>query len=82
MNGYVYLLKSTIKKWRYIGSTRDLKTRLLQHNNKKVISTKMYAPLRLVYYEAYETYTLARKRENELKNNNQQKEMLFKRLGI
>ncbi|OGF27330.1 hypothetical protein A2331_01125 [Candidatus Falkowbacteria bacterium RIFOXYB2_FULL_34_18] len=82
MEGYVYLLKSSKKNWRYIGSTKDLKSRLEKHNDGRVRSTKFYKPLKLIYYESYSNYGLAKKREYELKNHNQEKEKLFKRLGI
>jgi putative endonuclease len=82
MEGYVYLLKSQKEKWHYIGSTQDLRVRFTQHNRGVVKSTKPYRPLELIYCEAYNSYELARKREIELKNNSQQKEILFNRLGI
>ncbi len=79
---YTYVIKSKIRNWKYIGSARDLRRRFQEHNNGKVRSTKRYAPFELVYYEAYSTYSLARKREIELKKNGHQKETLFKRLGL
>ncbi|MFC1622586.1 GIY-YIG nuclease family protein [Patescibacteria group bacterium] len=79
---YTCLLKSIKNKWHYIGSTKDLRKRFSEHNVGKVQSTKFYKPFILLYYESYQTYSLARKRELELKNNNQQKEILFKRLGL
>lgn len=79
---YTYVIKSNDKDWVYIGSTKDLKSRFLQHNQGKVKSTKPYLPFLLIYYEAYSTHFLARKRENELKKKGQQKEILFKRLGL
>ena len=79
---YVYLLSSKKKNWRYIGATEDLRDRLHKHNSGLITSTKFYAPLDLIYYEAYLTLDLARKREYELKNNSQQKEILFNRLGL
>jgi predicted GIY-YIG superfamily endonuclease len=36
--------------------------------------------MELIYYEAYETRTLARKREIELKKNSAAKEQLYKRI--
>jgi predicted GIY-YIG superfamily endonuclease len=39
-------------------------------------------PFDLIYYEAYNNYTLARKREIELKKKGQQKEILMARLNI
>jgi len=53
---YVYLLKSKVRKWYYIGSTRDLKNQLIEHNNGRVKSTKAYKPFDLIYYEAYPNY--------------------------
>ena len=84
MRSYTYLLKSRNHKWYYIGSTKDLRTRFRQHNSGQVKSTKFYKPLDfdLVYYESYADYSLARKRELELKKNSQQKEILFSRLQI
>jgi len=79
---YTYLIKSKNKKWFYIGSTKDLKQRFKDHNNRRVKSTKAYIPFTLIYYESYSTYKLARKREIELKKKGQQKEILFKRLGL
>lgn len=78
---YTYLIKSKIKNWKYVGSTSDLKQRLSSHNSGKVRSTKFYKPFELIYYEAYKTLCLARKRELELKKNSQQKEILLKRLS-
>lgn len=82
MGGYAYVIKSKNNKWHYIGSTKDLKKRFKEHNAGTVRSTKFYKPFILIYYEAYNSHSLARKREIELKKNGQQKEILFKRLGI
>lgn len=82
MGSYLYLLKSISRNWHYIGSTKDLKKRFSDHNAGKVRSTKFYKPFKLIYYEAYENYGLARKREIELKKNGQQKEILFRKLEI
>ncbi len=79
---YVYLLKSKTKKWVYIGSSGNLKERFIKHNNGRVKSTKYYKPFELLYYEAYNSPTLARKRELDLKKNSQQKEILFERLNL
>ena len=76
------MIKSINFNWHYIGSAENLKRRFNDHNTGRVKSTKFYKPFRLIYYEAYPNYSLARKRENELKKNGQQKEILFRRLGI
>ncbi|MBI5072172.1 GIY-YIG nuclease family protein [Candidatus Falkowbacteria bacterium] len=78
---YVYLLKSRKVNWLYVGATDDLRARFSKHNRGLVKSTKFYAPFEIMYYEAYLSLSLARKREYDLKNNSQQKEILLKRLG-
>lgn len=49
---YVYVLKSKVDGELYIGSTKNLKKRFVEHNTKKVFSTKNRTPLELIYYEA------------------------------
>ena len=66
---YVYLLKSKNYNETYIGSTNDLKRRLLEHNNSMEISTKRYKPWQLTYYEAYKAEEDAREREMKLKHH-------------
>ncbi len=77
---YVYVLKSERKEYHYIGSTEDLKRRFEEHNQGKTKSIKHLIPFKLLYYEAYEIRTLARKRELELKRNSFKKKELFDRL--
>lgn len=50
---YVYVLKSNLTKWLYIGYTKNLSRRMNEHNLGLNLSTKKYLPLSLVYYEAY-----------------------------
>lgn len=64
---YLYILKSRVTKKLYIGYTRDLRARLLQHNKKRSLATKSSAPFDLVYYEAYRSGDDALKRERQLK---------------
>ena len=64
---YVYALRSTKDGQMYVGSTKDLKHRLKQHNNGDVFSTRPRRPLELVYYEAYKSEYDARMRESRLK---------------
>ena len=65
----VYYLYSDSKKQFYTGSSRDENpsTRLKSHNAGKVRSTKSGKPWRLVNFELFTDYTLARKRELFLK---------------
>ena len=64
---YVYVLKSKIKDFIYVGFTIDLRRRFKQHNNKEELSTKHYAPYELIFYEAYVSKADASRREEYLK---------------
>jgi len=64
---YVYILKSKKDKNLYIGSTKDLKKRLVDHNAGRVFLTKLRRPLELIYYEAYKSEKDAFHREKNLK---------------
>ena len=65
---YVYLLKSVNNNYLYTGCTEDLKKRIKEHNNKEVLSTKIYAPFKLIYYEASLNIKDAYSREKYLKS--------------
>ena len=77
---YVYVLQSAKDGTTYIGSTEDLRARIKEHNAGKTKSLKHKIPVKLIFYEAYLTKTLARKREIELKTNSSKKEELFRRI--
>ena len=79
---YFYILKSIDTNFLYYGSTSNLQNRLETHNLGKVKSTKNKAPYNLVYYEAYTTLQLAKKREYDVKKNWAAKQELKKRLNI
>jgi putative endonuclease len=64
---YVYVLQSRKDKHFYVGFTRDLLTRLEQHNKGEVPSTKRRVPLELVYWEGCLTQGDATRREKYLK---------------
>ena len=50
---YVYVLKSLKDGKFYVGRTKDLKSRIEKHRRGEVLSTKGRRPLKLVYYEAF-----------------------------
>lgn len=64
---YVYVLRSDKDNNFYVGYTSDLKQRVNQHNEGKVVSTKNRMPLRLVYFEGCLNQQDATKREKYLK---------------
>ncbi|KKQ53194.1 MAG: Excinuclease ABC C subunit domain protein [Parcubacteria group bacterium GW2011_GWD2_38_11] len=77
---YVYILKSKVKEYHYIGSTEDLKRRFEEHNQGKTKSIKHLIPFELIYYEAYRTKKLALVREIDLKKNSFRKKELLDRV--
>ena len=79
---YVYVLKSENMEETYVGSTKDLRRRLKEHNDGLEIYTKRYIPWKLYYYEAYLTEELARVREQKLKHNGNSIRELKKRIGL
>lgn len=66
---YVYVLHNPIKNFIYIGYSEDLKQRVASHKKGENKSTKAYAPLELIHYEAYKNITDAKRRELYLKSN-------------
>jgi len=79
---HVYLLQSEKDQGFYIDfTTRTVEQRLVEHQHGLVDSTKHRQPVKLVYYEAYENETMARKRELELKRFASSYQGLMKRLG-
>lgn len=77
---YVYILKSDKSDELYIGSTNDLKNRLIEHNKGGVRSTKAKQPYKLLYYEAFRADSDARRRESMLKLRGQARRQLLARL--
>lgn len=65
----MYVLRSLIIDFIYIGYTENLKQRLSEHNSKQNTSTKFYAPFEIIHYEAYRNMTDAKRREIYLKGN-------------
>ncbi|MFA5651926.1 MAG: GIY-YIG nuclease family protein [Candidatus Paceibacterota bacterium] len=87
---YVYILQSKIKNDQlYIGYTKDLRRRLVEHNQKLNFSTKPYTPWKLIYYEACLDKDDAERRESYLKTSQGRrlirrriKEYLFKQKNL
>jgi putative endonuclease len=66
---YVYILKSLKDEKMYVGRSNDLKSRVKNHEQGKVKSTKNRRPLELVFYEAYKSKDDAVRREAYLKSS-------------
>lgn len=81
---FVYILECRDKTL-YVGSTNDLKRRLVQHNTSKSGAhyTKIRRPVTLRYTEEHKTLASARKREAELKRlTRTQKLSLFRDVSV
>jgi putative endonuclease len=65
---FLYILQSEKNKKYYIGITKDIETRLNQHNRGVGKSTRSNRPWCLVYTEEYQTRSEAAIREKEIKN--------------
>ena len=65
---FVYILKSSNDKGYYIGICKDLSKRLEKHNNGGVRSTRKRRPFMLIHSEKFDSYSLARIREKEIKS--------------
>jgi putative endonuclease len=76
---YTYILKSSKSLIFYYGSTKDLKNRLLEHNNGVSKSTKPHIPWILVWYCGFPTKKQAEDFELYLKSGSG-KAFAYKRL--
>ncbi len=65
---YVYALKSIRHNRIYVGITKNLETRLKDHNLGRTKSTKYYKPWILFYSEEFNSRIIAREREKKLKS--------------
>lgn len=64
----VYAIKSKVDSRIYVGFTKDVSKRLIEHNSGKTRSTKGYRPWVLIFTEAVETREEARKKEKYYKS--------------
>jgi len=65
---YAYILQLKNKSY-YHGYSDNLKQRLKEHQNGKVYSTKDSRPMKLVFYAAFPSKSLAIKFEKYLKSS-------------
>jgi putative endonuclease len=75
---YVYILKSSIKRWYYVGSTNRFDQRIKEHNLGKVLSTKAYKPLQLIFKREFGLEKEARNYERLLKDKRIEKERIIR----
>jgi len=65
---FIYILSSFKTDRYYVGCTNNINQRLKKHNKGYVRSTKSYRPWKLVYQEEFNTLSVARKREKQIKS--------------
>lgn len=78
---YVYILKSSRFKRICIGSTQNVESRVLLHNQGKVRSTKAYRPWSVLEQHEYSTRSEALKAEYFYKSG-QQRELIKQRHSL
>jgi putative endonuclease len=64
----LYILQSQKNGKYYIGVTKDIETRLNQHNRGAGKSTRSNRPWKLFYTEEYNTWSEAARRERQIKS--------------
>ena len=73
MKAYTYILICSDDSY-YTGSTKDLKLRLMQHQNGEGANhTKKRLPVKLVYYKEYDRIDAAFYREKQIQKWNRKK---------
>ncbi len=80
MKYFVYIVECKGGSF-YCGYTNNLERRIEEHNNSKKGAwyTRWHRPVRLIYYEEFETKSDAMKREYEIKQlERKEKEKLVK----
>lgn len=64
---FVYALKNTINTEIYVGISKNVETRLKEHNHGKNRYTKAFMPWEVFYTEDHPDYAHAREREKYFK---------------
>ena len=77
---YIYILFSEVDEQLYTGFTNNLRSRFKAHAEDYVKATKHRRPLKLVYYEAYDSESDATRREKYLKGGNGRGELKIQEL--
>ena len=68
MSFHFYILQSTTTGKFYIGHAQDVSTRLQEHNDGRVVSTRGRGPWEIYYTEEFPTRSQASRRERQAKS--------------
>ncbi|MFH1225733.1 MAG: GIY-YIG nuclease family protein [bacterium] len=74
---YVYIIYSKKLNKKYIGSTENLRNRIIEHNSGKSDFTSKGIPWKLLYYEAFENKIDALREERFLKTGKGRKRISY-----
>jgi len=77
---YLYILINEAKTRTYTGVADDVEKRLVDHNSRKVKSSRPYRPYKIIHTESFETLSEARQKEKFYKSTTGRrklKEMFF-----
>lgn len=79
MKGYLYILECSNGTY-YTGSTIDLERRIAEHKSGNGANyTQKYAPIKLVYFEMFDTIDKAFKKEKQIQkwSHNKKKALII-----
>jgi putative endonuclease len=63
-----YILRNNLTGRHYIGSTNDLRRRVLEHNRGQTKSTSQKGNWEIIYTEKYDSSIEAKRRESQIKS--------------
>ena len=63
----MYIIQSRKNNRYYVGSTKNVQNRLIEHNAGKTRSTRHYIPWKVVFYKSYGNLNKAGKVERKIK---------------
>ena len=66
---YAYVIRSVNHNYIYKGHCYDLKKRLIEHNSGMTKSIRPYLPVKLIYFETFETESEAIAKEQYFKSS-------------
>jgi putative endonuclease len=64
---FIYILRSSKTNRFYVGSTKNVELRFIQHNQGKSISTRAGVPWELIHTQAFPTRSEAIRQEQKIK---------------
>ncbi|PJA39541.1 endonuclease [candidate division WWE3 bacterium CG_4_9_14_3_um_filter_39_7] len=74
----MYIIKSTLRNWYYVGMTQNLENRLKRHNSGWEKTTRSYRPFDMIYCKIFETRADARDYEKWLKVRSNKERVILK----